>query len=118
MSKVRVTLSNHSYSKYDGTLWELRVRKLEHGGKKLADPRRTDTPFYEKVEELLGDDLDGPGYVRYYNDNPVAYGVPDPVVEIGGAKLDVASLVASVSEDGEKPSLVEIEIEAPPGFTL
>lgn len=118
MAKVKITLSNHRDYSYDGGLWLLSVKRLEFEGKVLTNPGRIGTPFHDKVRQLLRDDLDGPAYVCYYNDNPSAYGVPDSTVTLRGVKLEVEDLVDSCSDDGCDPSYVEIEVEAPVGFSL
>lgn len=122
MAKVKVTLSNYRSYSYDGGTWCLSPVKLELGGEVLSEPDDGcvdwKDPFYAKVREALGDEWDHTLYVSYYNDNPAVYGVPDPTVTVGGVELRVEDLVNTCSDDGEDPAYVEVEVEAPEGFTL
>lgn len=121
MAKVKVTLSNYRSYSYDGGTWCLSPVKLELDGKVLAEPEGCvdfKHPFLVKAGELLGDEFQYSCYETYYNDNPAVHGVPDPTVTVGGVELRVEDLVETASDDGEDPSYVEIEVEAPEGFTL
>jgi hypothetical protein len=123
MPKAKVTLENYKSYSYDGGSWCLSPVKLELDGKVLEEPDGKGgvdwkDPFYVKAGELLGGEFRHSLYVAYYNDNPSVHGVPDPTVTVGGVELRVADLVDCCADDGEDPRHVEVEVEAPEGFTL
>ena len=96
---MKVKLVNQQCAKYDGCTWGLYPVELQQDDGTVVLRDADGDAFYEKCADLGVLANKHVSDVRYYNDNPAVYGVPDPTVQVGKTTFHVVDLVDSAGWD-------------------